>query len=75
MACPHGMPTPESRLECMEDTGLGATPHHPERADSRPFASKFDGRCQLCDSEIFAGQMVVHTTEDRFVHVVCVVTA
>lgn len=32
-ACPHGMPSPASCLDCMDETGLGAAPVRRECVD------------------------------------------
>jgi hypothetical protein len=39
---------------------------------SVPCPARIDGRCPVCDSDIFVEQLIVHTTEDRFVHALCV---
>lgn len=57
MTCRHGMPTPTSCLDCMEDDGVGPAPTPP--ADfSHSFTVRYDGYCG-CNLPISAGQRIV----------------
>lgn len=67
--CPHGMPSPASCWECMEDGNLPALPRpEPLTVVSRPFAARFDGHCPGCNTEIHAGQPIVRLSDDTHRH-------
>lgn len=71
MTCPHGMPTPASCLDCMEDGGLGAAPQERETAAGPAVTAACDGDCGLCHLGVHVGQRIVRTTRDRWVHAEC----
>lgn len=71
MICPHGMPTPASCLDCMETTGLGATPEEQEVAAGPEIPASFPGYCQPGDDRIEAGDLIVTTSEGRWAHPGC----
>jgi len=69
-ACRHGMPSPASCLDCMDETGLGAAPERRERVNgSRP--ARYESRCPVCDGDIEIGSTIWHTTEERWVCGAC----
>ncbi len=70
--CPHGMPTPSSCVDCMNDDGLGAAPIHLERAAGQSILAIFDGHCAAGDDPIAVGDEIVRSNRDRWVHVGCV---
>lgn len=73
MNCPHGMPSPASCFDCMEDGPVAPlTPNEPERADSYPFLARHAAQCEACNLPIIVDQLIVHTTSDRYVHESCV---
>lgn len=53
--CPHGMPSPASCFECMEDGNLPAPPAPEALAvRGRPFTARFDGHCTGCNTAMTA---------------------
>lgn len=68
-ACPHGMPTPGSCWECMEDGNLPA-PAAPDRLEvaSRPFPARYDGDCAGCNTAIHQGQQIVRLSDGTHRH-------
>ena len=70
MTCPHGYPSPKSCLDCLEDTGLGATPTPPETV-THLFPARFPGQCPVCDLPIRVGYPIAHTSRDRYIHDTC----
>lgn len=56
MTCPHGMPTPASCLECMEEGNLGATPPPPPPKLGPAFTARLEGQCPGCNLPIAPGQ-------------------
>jgi hypothetical protein len=57
----------------MDDVGIPAPRPEPERADSPAVLARFDADCPLCHLGIHTGQLVVHTTRNRWVHERCAV--
>ncbi len=69
--CPHGMPTPASCLDCMDEGSLPPPPKpEPETANSHAFYGRCDSDCPLC-SLTMLGEPIVHTTRGRYVHERC----
>lgn len=70
-ACTHGMPTPASCVECMEDGNLPPAPRpEPERVVARCL-SGFGGQCPACDLPIAVGARIAKTNRDRWLHDGC----
>lgn len=71
MTCPHGFDRPSQCIDCMDDDGLGAAPTPPEQRDGHAIYARSDGDCGVCNLPIHAGERIVHTTRDRWVHADC----
>ena len=81
--CPHGMPSPGSCFECMEDGNLpyrftlpaGLEPAGPElelvegseRAGPDAVA-RFESRCRACAEPIYPGDAICPTADGVFEH-------
>lgn len=71
MSCPHGMPTPGSCVDCM-DEGLLPPPREPEKPTiERTFNARFPGRCRHCDRCFHVGDPIAYTTDETYVHEEC----
>jgi hypothetical protein len=73
-ACPHGMPSPASCWECMEEGNLPAAPRpRPPEREGPSFPARYEGtHCRGCNLEIHVGQPIVRTTHGHYVHDRCV---
>ena len=70
--CPHGMPSPASCFECMEDGNLPLPPLTvAEEPDGPVSPAVFPGQCPVCEFPIVPGDRIVHTTRDRWLHSGC----
>lgn len=70
--CLHGMPTPASCFDCMEAGNLDPAPRpDPERAVASTTA-RYPGRCDACTRDIEEGDVIVHTTRERWIHKECI---
>lgn len=67
MTCAHGMPTPASCIDCMDDDGLGAAPVEVEKVTHGMAVSRHPLDCPLCGCVWPAGRRIWHTTLDRWV--------
>lgn len=54
--CPHGMPSPASCLECMEEGNLGPTARPAPPKVGPVFVAQHDGHCGACNLPLAAGQ-------------------
>jgi hypothetical protein len=70
VTCAHGMPTPASCVECMEDGGLGAPARAPLTVEAT-FKARYDGQCPGCNLPIVVGQVVHRLSNDSYVHQGC----
>lgn len=72
VTCPHGMPSPGSCVDCMNDGNLPPAPRpaRPEVA-SKPFAARFPGHCRTCNMPIHEGQQIVRMTDESHRHDLC----
>lgn len=70
-ACPHGMPTPGSCVDCM-DEGLLPTPPRaqPPRPTGPQIAARYAGTCTGCGLPIHEGEQIVRMTDDTYRHAV-----
>lgn len=69
--CTHGMPTPASCIECMDE---GLLP--PPRRLSAPeiqctFTARYPGRCARCDRGFSEGDQIGYTVDETYVHERC----
>ena len=74
IACHHGMPSPGSCIDCMNDGNLPVEPVERERrASNTPRVyCRFDGTCPVCNNPMTGLDYIVLTTHDRWVHEGCV---
>lgn len=71
MTCPHGMPSPPSCVECMED-GPVAPPERTRRPTvEATFQARYAGHCSGCNLPITPGQVVHRLSDERYVHQGC----
>jgi hypothetical protein len=69
--CPHGMPTPGSCLDCMDEGNLPpAAKSEPESIEA-VFDAQFDSQCPSCDLPIRVGSRIAKTSRDRYLHLRC----
>lgn len=71
--CPHGMPTPASCLDCMDEGNLPPAPIEREERDY-DFPAQHPGDCPSCHLPINVGQRIVKTTLGRYLHDDCLPT-
>lgn len=57
-ACTHGMPSPLTCVDCMNEGNLPPAPKTRPSPWSRPFEARYDGRCVLCDENIVRGDFI-----------------
>ncbi len=74
--CTHGMPTPASCWECMEDGNLPTA----TRAPSSPtvevmFRARFMGQCSGCNLAIHEGQGIARMSDETYRHARCIEAA
>lgn len=69
MPCPHGMPTPGSCVDCM-DEGLLPPPPRPQAATpmGAPFRARYAGTCRGCTFGISEGEVIVRMSDDTYRH-------
>lgn len=67
--CTHGMPTPASCWECMEEGNLESKP----KDERRPyfFAAKYEGYCTGCHETIKVGQTIGQHPGFGYIHEEC----
>lgn len=70
-SCSHGMPSPASCIECMEDGPVMAPERAAEEVEAR-FPARFDGHCNACNLPISVGQRIAKLSSGRYVHEGCV---
>ena len=72
MTCSHGMPSPASCIDCMDDDGLGVAPVQPIEIAYTFTASRTAGRCPVCDHKFHRGEALARTTDDTYLHERCI---
>lgn len=70
--CTHGMPTPASCWECMEDGNLPVA----SRSVSRPtvehyLTARFLGHCAECNLAIHEGEHIARMSDESYRHARC----
>ena len=71
-ACAHGMPTPLSCLDCMDEGALPPPPKPVLHATGPVFIARFDGRCPVCDRPIRAEvDQITAVDEGGYAHEQC----
>lgn len=70
--CTHGMPSPASCFECMEEGVFVCARRSEERPEvkriSEPFLARYPGYCRECDTEIDEGEFIVKMTDGSYQH-------
>jgi hypothetical protein len=70
--CTHGMPTPASCWECMEDGNLPtATRTLAAPAVEAVFTARFSGQCSACNLGIHEGQRIARMNDESYRHAHC----
>lgn len=69
--CTHGMPTPASCVDCMDEGNLPPPPRPAPETAVMAVTARWDGQCRACDLPIVPGQPIVMTTRDRWLHERC----
>lgn len=71
MICRHGMPSPASCIECMDDDGLGAEPVPPLTIEAT-FTARYTGHCTGgCNLPIGEGERVARMSDGTYRHAGC----
>ena len=70
-ACTHGMPSPASCIECMEDGPVMPPSAQPQVEVEAVLVARFDGHCSRCNLPIHIDQYIVRLSDDRYVHAGC----
>lgn len=72
-SCPHGMPTPASCLDCMDEGLLPPPPRDDERVDpdSPVIPANFESECSVCGFPIGFRHLIKRTTKGRWIHSGC----
>lgn len=72
MTCPHGMPSPGSCVECMDEGPLPPKPQPKWSPIGRSFAARYRAICPQCRDDLNPGDRIVRAEHpeqgDRFVH-------
>lgn len=71
-ACPHGMPTPGSCVDCMDEGNIAPAPR-PEPARALRFiTARFPGECRGgCGLAIHEGQTIAVMSDESYRHQWC----
>lgn len=71
LRCTHGMPTPASCIDCM-DEGVGIAPSIPEAPTVEAvFAAKYPGHCGGCNLPVSVGQRLARLSNGTYQHEEC----
>lgn len=68
--CRHGMPSPRSCIDCMNDDGVGAEPA-PILGVSRTLTAAWPGWCRACGQDIEPGDTIACMTDETYQHEEC----
>lgn len=60
--CTHGMPTPASCVECMNEGNMPAPP--PKPTAEYTVTAQFAGRCPGCHEEIEIGDLIARVEDE-----------
>lgn len=70
IACPHGMPSRASCVDCMLDGPVADIARRPATVAYR-FTAQYAGRCIECREEIREGDELARLTDETIVHEEC----
>lgn len=62
--CVHGMPSPTSCIDCMDEGALPPPPKPVLHATGPTFTARYGGRCLVCDRPIRAEVDQITAVED-----------
>lgn len=69
--CTHGMPSPASCIDCM-DEGIGIALRKPEKLEiEATFPAKFPGHCNGCNLPVAVGQRLARMSNGAYQHEEC----
>lgn len=71
-ACTHGMPSPASCIECMNEGVMPPPPKPQPVTVEYAFTAKFDGHCGACNLPTSAGERIAKLSSGAYVHEACV---
>lgn len=71
--CRHGMPTPASCIDCMDDGNIALPPQRTTRLHPAgpAFTARHQGRCARCDEPIEPGDTIRRWDDDLYRHEDC----
>lgn len=69
--CTHGMPTPGSCIDCMDEGNLTPPPRREPEHAVMAVTARWDSQCPACDLPIIPGQAIAVTNRDRWLHERC----
>ena len=69
--CAHGMPTPASCVECMEDGPVAVTESASPLIVEYWFTARYDDHCRGCNLPIHVGQRAAKLVYGGVVHEGC----
>lgn len=68
--CDHGMPTPASCIDCMDEGNIAPVRREPVTVEAR-FPARFPGQCPGCNLAIHEGEQIVRMSDDTYRHGRC----
>lgn len=71
MTCSHGMPSPASCVDCMDDGPVAPPTRRTPRTIDATFPARYDGECHGCNLPISVGQIIHRLSDERYVHQGC----
>lgn len=68
--CTHGMPSPATCFECMEEGPVAPPPTRPAppEQEGEPFPARYYTQCRHCNTAVHVGELIVRTTHGTYVH-------
>lgn len=68
--CPHGMPSPATCWECMEEGPVAPASSRPAppQPEGPVIEARYQSQCRSCNTGIHAGQRIVRTDHGSYVH-------
>lgn len=69
--CPHGMPTPGSCIDCMDEGLLPPPPRPKAPAVVRTLTARYPGDCRPCGLPIYPGQTIADMSDGTYRHESC----
>lgn len=69
--CTHGMPTPGSCIDCMDEGNLAPRKPDPKPTVEYVFEAQYPGSCGGCDLPIDEGERIARMTDETYQHAAC----